>query len=95
MLKDRTFRCQNPACRQVTDRDLNAAKNLEKLAGSSLDRINACGEGSAGLGRPAQVKLPSVKQEPNAFSASAENGKFWRTDLPILGPEGPCLQAWG
>jgi len=71
MLKDRTFRCQNPACRQVMDRDLNAAINLEQLAGSSPDSLNACGEGSAGLGRPAQVKLPSLKQEPNAFSASA------------------------
>jgi putative transposase len=70
-LKDRTFRCQHPACRQVMDRDLNAAINLEQLASSSPDRLNACGEGSAGLGRPAQVKLPSVKQEPNAFSASA------------------------
>jgi putative transposase len=78
-LKDRTFRCQNPACRQVMDRDLNAAKNLEQLAGSSSDSQNACGEGSAGLGRPAQVKLPSVKQEPNTCSASVEHGKFWRT----------------
>ena len=70
-LSDRTFRCQNPECMQVMDRDLNAAKNLEQLAGSSPDRRNACGEGSAGLGRPAQVKLPSLKQEPNAFFASA------------------------
>jgi transposase len=71
MLKDRTFRCQNPASGQVMDRDLNAAINLAQLAGSSPDSLNACGEGSAGLGRPAQVKLPSLKQEPNAFSASA------------------------
>jgi putative transposase len=70
-LSDRTFRCQNPECMQVMDRDLNAATNLEQLAGSSPDRRNACGEGSAGLGRPAQVKLPSLKQEPNAFFASA------------------------
>jgi putative transposase len=70
-LSERTFRCQHPACRQVMDRDLNAATNLEQLADSSPDRVNACGEGSAGLGRAAQVKLPSVKQEPNPFSASA------------------------
>ena len=70
-LADRTFRCQNPACRQVMDRDLHAAINLAQLAGSSPDSLNACGEGSAGLGRPAQVKLPSVKQEPNTCSASA------------------------
>jgi putative transposase len=70
-LADRTFRCQNPECMQVMDRDLNAATNLEQLAGSSSDSLNACGEGSAGLSRPAQVKLPSLKQEPNTFSASA------------------------
>src|SRR5258706_2701386 len=68
-LAARTFRCQN--CGLVIDRDLNAAKNLEKLADSSPDRINACGEGSAGASLWAGVKLPSVKQEPNAFPASA------------------------
>jgi putative transposase len=68
-LADRTFRCQQ--CGLVIDRDLNAAKNLEKLAESSPDSLNACGEGSAGGGRGAVVKLPSVKQEPNTFDASA------------------------
>jgi hypothetical protein len=53
------------------DRDLNAAKNLAKLADSSADSLNACGEGSAGLGHEAQVKLLSVKQEPNTLDASA------------------------
>jgi len=45
-LADRVFRCEQ--CGQVLDRDLNAALNLEKLAGSSSDSHNACGEGSAG-----------------------------------------------
>src|SRR5262249_4130739 len=45
-LADRTFRCQQ--CGLVLARDLNAAKNLEKLADSSADSRNACGEGSAG-----------------------------------------------
>ncbi|HEV2460584.1 MAG TPA: RNA-guided endonuclease TnpB family protein, partial [Ktedonobacterales bacterium] len=40
-LADRTFRCQH--CGLVMDRDLNAAKNLEKLADSSADSQNACG----------------------------------------------------
>jgi putative transposase len=62
-LADRTFHC--PSCGLVMDRDLNAAKNLEKLAGSSPDSLNACGGGSAGLGRQAPVKLPSMKQEPD------------------------------
>jgi hypothetical protein len=55
----------------VLDRDLNAARNLAKLAGSSSERQNACGEESAGLGRMAQVKLSPLKQEPDAFDASA------------------------
>jgi putative transposase len=72
-LADRTFHCRNPhaPCGLVLDRDLNAAVNLEKLAGSSPDTRNACGEGSPGSGRRSAVKLPSVKQEPNTCSASA------------------------
>jgi putative transposase len=71
-LADRTFRCE--WCGQVLDRDLNAAINLRtlaKLAGSSSERQNACGEESAGLGLRAQVKLSPSKQEPDAFDASA------------------------
>jgi putative transposase len=68
-LADRTFHCQNPwvACGLVLDRDGNAAINLSKLAGSSSDRQNACGGGSAGRGREAPVQLASMKQEPNTF----------------------------
>jgi putative transposase len=47
-LSDRVFHCQNPGCGLVMDRDLNAAINLAKLAGSSSDSHNACGAGSAG-----------------------------------------------
>jgi putative transposase len=63
-LSDRVFRCRNPKrpdCALVLDRDLNAALNLAKLAilaGSSSDRRNACGAGSAGRRREAAVKLP-------------------------------------
>ncbi|HEX6798393.1 MAG TPA: RNA-guided endonuclease TnpB family protein [Ktedonobacterales bacterium] len=66
-LADRVFRCQNPMCRQVLDRDLNAAINLKNLAGSSSDRHNACGAGGAGRGCEALVKPPAVKQEPNTM----------------------------
>jgi putative transposase len=72
-LADRTFICRNPDrpdCGLVLDRDVNAAKNLEKLADSSADSQNACGEGSAGGSRWAAVKLPSAKQEPNTSYAS-------------------------
>jgi len=66
-LGDRTFHCRNPQgpCGVVLDRDLNAALNLAKLADSSPDNANACGEGSAGAGLTAGVELPLVKQEPN------------------------------
>jgi len=68
-LEDRTFRCEQ--CGQVLDRDLNAAINLAKLASSSLESQNACGEDGSGLGREAQVKPSPMKQEPNALYASA------------------------
>jgi putative transposase len=68
-LADRTFHCQ--ACGRVLDRDLNAAKNLEQLAESSPDSLNACGEGSAGGSLRADVNLLSVKQEPDTLDASA------------------------
>lgn len=71
-LSDRVFRCQNADCGQIIDRDLNAAINLSKLAGSSPESENACGVGSAGRSREAPVKLPTQagaslrkKQEPN------------------------------
>ena len=66
LLADRVFRCQNPTCGLVLERDLNAAINLAKLAGSSSDSPNARGGESAGLGRKAQANLSSQKQEPNA-----------------------------
>jgi putative transposase len=59
-LSDRVFVCRNPQrpeCRLVLDRDLNAAINVAKLAGSSSERQNACGEGGAGQGREALVQL--------------------------------------
>jgi putative transposase len=78
-LADRMLCCED--CGQVLDRDLNTAINLSKLAGSSSERQNACGEESAGWGLTAQVQLSPLKQEPNTFDASAENGKFWRTEM--------------
>src|SRR5258707_14542056 len=65
-LADRVFHCE--ACGLVLDRDVNAAINLAQLADSSPDSLNACGGASAGLGRTAQVKRSSAKQEPDTFS---------------------------
>jgi putative transposase len=76
-LAHRTFHCEQ--CGLIIDRDLNAAKNLAQLAGSSSDRQNACGGGSAGQSFAAVVNLSPLQQEPDAFSAPAEIGKFWRT----------------
>jgi transposase len=70
-LYDRVFRCQNPECGLALDRDLNAALNLAKLAGSSSESPTACGEESAGQSRVALVKLSPLKQEPDPFDASA------------------------
>jgi putative transposase len=69
-LSDRTFHCRNPrvACGLVLDRDLNAAINLAKLAGSSSDNLNACGGESAGVRQAMHVELSSLKQEPNTCS---------------------------
>ena len=68
-LSDRTFHCEQ--CGLVLDRDLNAAINLEQLAGSSSDSLNACGAASAGTRRKPRVKLAAVKQEPDTLDASA------------------------
>ena len=62
-LADRTFHCQ--ACGLVLERDLNAARNVAKLSGSSPESQNACGGESAGQGHATLVQLSSVKQEPN------------------------------
>jgi putative transposase len=67
-LADRVFRCEQ--CGLVLDRDLNAAKNVAKLAGSSSESQNACGEASAGYGLAAVAKLAPVKQEPDALDTS-------------------------
>src|SRR6476660_5781586 len=71
MLADRMFRCQKPECGLALDRDLNAALNLAKLAGSSSESQTACGEESSGQGHVALVKLSPLKQEPDTFDASA------------------------
>ena len=68
-LADRVFHCDR--CGLVLDRDLNAAINLAHLAGSSSDRRNACGAGSAGRDGEAPVKLPVLKQEPDSCSPTA------------------------
>ena len=57
----------------------NVAITLAKLAGSSSESQNACGEDGSGQRLAALVKLSPMKQEPGTRYASAYNGKFWRT----------------
>jgi putative transposase len=71
-LSDRVYHCQQ--CGLVLDRDLNAASNLEKLAGSSSDSQNACGEESAGTKRRPRVQLSSLKQERNTTGGVSTRG---------------------
>lgn len=63
-LSTRNWTCWQ--CGERHDRDLNAARNLKKLAASSA--VTACGGESSGLRcKQPKVKLAPVKQEPNAI----------------------------
>ena len=64
-LAERTYCCD--ACGLVTDRDVNAARNLLQLAASGAESINACG----GTVRPGVAGRVPVKQE----SGTAHAGK--------------------
>jgi putative transposase len=80
-LDARVFRCRG--CRLVIDRDLNAANNLAALAalarfddprvaGSSPETENACGEGGTGQAGNGMVELPSAKQERTRISTPTD-----------------------
>ena len=64
-LSVREWTCPN--CGVVHDRDVNAACNLKKLAGSSP--VTACGESSSGP--EYRTKLDSIKQEPSCVVINA------------------------
>ena len=65
-LADRRCRCGQ--CELVPDRDLNAASNLEQLAGSFLGE-SKCSVRAASLGTECKlrVQLAAKNQEPNAL----------------------------
>lgn len=61
-LAQRVFRCLE--CSFESDRDKNAALNLERMAASSA--VSARGEERSGAVRKRRVKRASVKREPNS-----------------------------
>jgi putative transposase len=62
-LAERTFECGT--CGLVTDRDVNAARNLLGLAASGAERKNACGAEV----RPGRAGRPATNQEPGTAHA--------------------------
>jgi putative transposase len=63
-LAERVFACEQ--CGHQEDRDVNAARNLLKLAASGAESINACG----GTVRPGLAGRGPVKQEPGISHGS-------------------------
>jgi putative transposase len=74
-LSERTYTCEH--CGVVTDRDVNAARNLLSLAASGAESLNACGE----TVRPRPARHVPEKQEP---------GTRQRDKTGTAGPQGPA-----
>jgi putative transposase len=96
----RSFNCTT--CGLVLDRDLNAARNLARLAkveaptravdelvaASSAETQNACGEGSAGRVATSPVQLPSAKQERTGIYVQTPSGERLLRHAEAAGPAG-------
>ena len=65
-LSQRIFECNDRG--YEAGRDLNAARNVEKLAASFA--VSACGEERSGAVRKPRVKRTSAKQEPDSKLAA-------------------------
>jgi putative transposase len=62
-LSERVYRCEH--CGMVEDRDINAARNLLKLAASGAESLNASGA----TVRPGPAGHVAVKLEPGTAQA--------------------------
>ena len=71
-LSDRVYTC--PVCGNEMDRDLNASKNLESVALSSRETLNACGELTATEEAVPVMQVDSMNQEPNTIQENFLNG---------------------
>jgi putative transposase len=65
-VSQRIFTCDT--CGYAADRDLDAARNLERPAASSA--VTAYGEERSGAGRKPRVKRISAKQAPDSRAAA-------------------------
>jgi putative transposase len=71
-LSDRVYTC--PVCGNEMDRDLNASKNLESVAVSSTETLNACGELTTTEEAIPMMQADSMNQEPNTIQENILNG---------------------
>ncbi|MBO0745752.1 MAG: transposase, partial [Candidatus Dormibacteraeota bacterium] len=92
MLSEREYRCQNPECRAVLDRDRNAALNLKwwgeqssttDVAAGRAETENACGAGV----RPDRGRRPDVASAGADDEAGTEHVIVGRGSLG-LNPRG-------
>ena len=88
-----------PACGAIHDRDVNAAKNLERLARTTASSAgsNACGEEGSGRRRKTAVKPASVKQEvsfvPVRTGMSKSDGTDWDGSVLAIFPHDPQIDV--
>jgi putative transposase len=71
-LSERVFRCE--ACGVVIDRDLNAARNLATVAGSSPETLHACGGEGAGQGSVLVTPVPATQETSRRKRAASAVG---------------------
>ncbi|EQD73257.1 protein containing Transposase, IS605 OrfB [mine drainage metagenome] len=64
-LDERVYRCR--VCGAEIDRDLNAARNLASVAGSSPETVNACGTAVSPVGNDGPVVVIQESERVSTF----------------------------